>query len=320
MSTHSKAPHEHHYFAQFLAIIVGALTTLQSRVNGELSVVLQSGIQAATVSFSTGLVLLILFAFFSPATRQGFRNLREALKENRIFWWQCIGGSVGATFVAIQSVTVPLVGVAIFTIATVGGQIASSLVVDRFGVGPQGRIQPTTNRIIAAVIAILAVAVSVSNRIEGGDIPLLAVIAAVGVGVGVSFQHSFNGHVNIHAKSPVTAAVMNFIVGSTLLYIVLGGGIATGHLSFSPLPSSPWYLYLGGLFGLLFIITAARVIKVLGSLRFAMGSVTGQLVGSLILDVVVPTSGSQISIQLVTAICLTAFAVILANSQPTIRH
>jgi transporter family-2 protein len=113
---------------------------------------------------------------------------------------------------------------------------------------------------------------------------------------------------------------MNFIVGSTLLYIVLGGGIATGHLSFSPLPSSPWYLYLGGLFGLLFIITAARVIKVLGSLRFAMGSVTGQLVGSLILDVVVPTSGSQISIQLVTAICLTAFAVILANSQPTIRH
>jgi transporter family-2 protein len=145
------------------------------------------------------------------------------------------------------------------------------------------------------------------------------VIAALGVGAGVSFQHSFNGHVNIQAKSPVTAALMNFIVGTTVLYIILGGGIATGHFVFTPLPSSPAYLYLGGLFGLLFIITAARVIKVLGSLRFAMGSVTGQLVGSLILDIVVPTNGSKVSVQLIAAIGLTAIAVLLANSKPTIR-
>ncbi len=308
--------HEHHYFAQFLAIVVGALTTLQSRVNGELSFRLQNGVEAAVVSFSTGLILLSFYALFSPQTRQGFSKLREALKSKEIFWWQCIGGSVGATFVAIQSVTVPLVGVAIFTIATVGGQIASSLAVDRFGIGPQGRIDPSRNRIFAAIVAVAAVAVSVSHRIESSDFPVIAVIAALGVGAGVSVQHSFNGHVNIKAGSPVTAALMNFIVGTTLLYTLFGIGIATGHYTFEPLPTDAFYLYLGGLFGLLFIITASRVIKLLGSLRFAMGSVTGQLVGSLLLDIFVPTSGSDVSIQLLTAIVMTALAVVLANTRP----
>ncbi|MEY4348365.1 MAG: hypothetical protein RIS43_784 [Actinomycetota bacterium] len=313
MTSHT---HERHYFAQFLAIVVGALTTLQSRVNGELSFRLQNGIEAAAVSFSTGLILLSLYALFSRQTRQGFRNLSSALKSKQIFWWQCIGGSVGAMFVAIQSVSVPLVGVAIFTIATVGGQIASSLVVDRMGLGPQGRIHPSRNRILAAIVAVAAVAVSVSHRIEGSDFPLIAVIAALGVGAGVSVQHSFNGHVNIKAGSPVTAALMNFIVGTTVLYVIFGIGIASGHYVFEPLPAGPFYLYLGGLFGLLFIITASRVIKLLGSLRFAMGSVTGQLVGSLLLDIFVPTSGSDVSIQLLSAIAMTALAVVLANLRP----
>ena len=304
---------EHHYFAQLLAVVVGALTTLQSRVNGELSVLVESGIQAAMVSFTTGLIMLSGYAVFSKSTRAGLSNLYAALKNRKIFWWQCVGGSVGASFVAIQSITVPLVGVAIFTIATVGGQIASSLVVDRLGVGPQGKIQPTLNRVVAAIVAIIAVGVSVSNRIEGGDIPVLAVIAALGVGAGVSFQHSFNGHVNLQAQSPVTAALLNFIVGTTLLYVVFAVGTLNGSLQFHPLPNGPFYLYLGGLFGLLFIVTASRVIKTLGSLKFAMGSVTGQLIGSLLLDIFVPTAGAVISIQLLAAIALTAAAVVLAN-------
>lgn len=240
-------------------------------------------------------------------------NVFVALGAKKIFWWQCIGGSVGAAFVATQSFTVPLVGVAIFTIATVGGQIASSLAVDRLGVGPQGVIHPTLNRVFAAALAIAAVVVAVSHRIQGGEIPSLAVIAALIVGAAVSFQHSFNGHVTAHAGSPVTAAVINFIVGTTLLWLFLGSNIALGNLQWQPLPAGPIYLYFGGIFGLLFIITASRVIKVLGSLRFAMGSVTGQLIGSLLLDIFVPTQGADVSLQLITGVVMTAGAVVLAN-------
>lgn len=292
------------------------MTTAQSRVNGELSTVLGNGIQTAFVSFSTGLICLTTYALFSRKVRAGVINVFRSVAAGGLRWWQIIGGTVGATFVAIQSLTVPQIGVAIFTISIVGGQTASSLLVDRFGLGPQGHIRLTANRLIASLLAVIAVAVAVSNRIDAGDIPLIAVIAAFGIGAGVSFQHAFNGHVSGVAGSPISAALLNFIFGTSLLGLGLLATIVTGHSSWQPLPSGPVWLYLGGVFGLLFIVTASHVIRKLGSLRFAMGSVSGQLIGSLLFDIFIPTQGAVISMQLIGGVMLTALAVVIANLRP----
>ena len=53
------------------AFTVGALTALQSRVNGELASVTQSGLQAAIVSFGTGWILLTVILLASPSVRRG---------------------------------------------------------------------------------------------------------------------------------------------------------------------------------------------------------------------------------------------------------
>jgi transporter family-2 protein len=298
-------------------VVVGALTTAQSRVNGELSTILGNGIQTAFVSFSTGLLCLSLYAAFSSKVRLGVSSVFESVRSGNLRWWQVIGGTVGATFVAIQSLTVPQIGVAIFTIAIVGGQTASSLLVDRFGIGPQGHMRLTANRMLAAALAVVAVAVAVSHRIDAGEIPLLAVIAAFGIGAGVSFQHALNGHVSMAAGSPISAALINFIFGTSLLAIGLLATIVTGHSTWQPLPSGPVWLYFGGIFGLLFIVTASHVIRKLGSLRFAMGSVSGQLIGSLLFDIFAPTDGAEISAQLIGGVLLTGLAVIVANLRPS---
>ena len=92
--------------------------------------------------------------------------------------------------------------------------------------------------------------------------------------------------------------------------------LLTGVLRWQPLPAGPFWLFSGGFFGLVFIIAAAQIIKPLASLRFALGSVTGQLLGSLLLDVFAPTTGTDISAHLLTGIALTAIAVVLANLRP----
>lgn len=314
--SNSQTQHQHHPVAQALAVLVGAATTAQSRVNGELASRLGSGLEAALVSFAAGLIILVVIAGLLRPVRRGLRLVALAVRDGRIRWWQTIGGTIGASFVAVQSFTVPLLGVAIFTISVVGAQTASSLLVDRLGVGPQGKLHLNRNRIAAGVIAVAAVGVAVSDRVQGSNFPLWAVAAAMFVGAAVSFQHAINGHVRIAAEHPVTAALMNFIWGTTALALAFAVSLSVGAVQWSPLPSGPWWLFTGGLFGLLFIVAAAQVIKPLGSLRFALGSVAGQLIGSLLFDIFAPTSGSDISAQLLTGIGMTAVAVLIANRKP----
>ena len=117
--------HQHHWVAQGIAVLAGAATTAQSRVNGELATRVGSGWEAALVSFSTGLVALTLVAAITPNVRSGLRRVLSAVRLGELQWWHVIGGSIGACFVATQSIVVPLMGVAVFTVATVGATTAA---------------------------------------------------------------------------------------------------------------------------------------------------------------------------------------------------
>jgi transporter family-2 protein len=97
----------HHYFAQLIAVVVGAFTVAQSRANGELAQILGSGVQAATISFGTGLLLLFLLMGIVPSIRIGFFKIFSSVRENKLKAWQVLGGMMGAIFVTIQSVSVP---------------------------------------------------------------------------------------------------------------------------------------------------------------------------------------------------------------------
>lgn len=308
--------HEHHPIAQAASVAAGFAVTVQSRVNGELSVRLDSGLQAAVVSFGTGLIAVALMALLLQRLRTGVMLAVGAVRSGRLRPWQVMGGLVGGVFVVVQSATVPLIGVALFTITIIGAQTGGSVAVDRSGVGPQGVIHPTRNRLLAASLAVIAVAVSMSGRIDASDFAWWAVLAAFAVGVAVSFQHSVNGLITREAGYPLAAGFFNFFWGTSLLAVWALLASVLGTFVWHPLPLDAWWLYTGGLLGLGFITVSAAIIHKLGGLRFALGSVAGQLVGALVLDVVAPTAGSEFSPQLLGGVAITAVAVLLANVRP----
>ena len=125
------------------AFFVGGLTAIQSRANGSLADVLDSGLQAATISFCIGLLLTSIIVMSSAKLRLGVTRLRTAIRGRQIGHWELFGGFFGALFVLSQSLSVPVIGVALFSVALVSGQSASALIVDRLGLGPHGR-QPVT--------------------------------------------------------------------------------------------------------------------------------------------------------------------------------
>ena len=114
-----------------LAALSGVMISLQARANGELSHRLGNGVEAALVSFSTGLIIISVIALFNPSIKRGIQNLKEAIELKKIPRWTLFAGMLGSISVGFQTSVVPIVGVAIFSVASIAGQVFSSLFVDR---------------------------------------------------------------------------------------------------------------------------------------------------------------------------------------------
>lgn len=291
-----------------LAAVVGALTSIQSRLNGQLSIDIHNGIAAALIAFATGGAFVVAVCIFNPPDRQGLIDIWRALKNKKLKPWETIGGMGGGFFVAIQSSVVPTIGVAIFTICTVGGQTLSSMFVDFVGLSPSGRHRITWVRSIAAIATLLSVTVAVFPQLRSSTFKLTPIILAIAVGIVVSFQQALNGRTNVISRRPIATTLVNFAMGALVLIVALIINLSRGG-SIGTLPHGP-LVYLGGPIGVIFIAVSAYSVKHLGILNFILYSVSGQLVGALLLDWLAPAAHTKISAYLISGTAMTLIAVV----------
>ena len=302
----------------FLAAISGVMIALQARANGELSHRLGNGVEAALVSFGSGLIIIAIVALFSPKIKEGARNLRGAVARKELPRWTLFAGALGGSFVAVQTHIVPLIGVAIYSVASIAGQTAASLIVDRIGFTGGGKKHITPRRVGAAFFTVFAVLISVLDRIDAQDLSLFAVLLGCVAGAIVGVQRAMNGQINEHSHQSFTTSFLNFIMGTTFLVIFLAILAIFSSEKIVPLPAGPWWIYTGGVIGVVYIAFTSTIVQHLGVLTFTLFSVGGQLIGSLLIDLYSPTHGVHVSIYLVTGIAMTYLGVIVGgvnNSQ-----
>jgi transporter family-2 protein len=307
-----------HKRLDFLAALSGLLIALQARANGELSHRLGHGLQAALVSFTSGLIIIVVIALFNPSIKEGVRTLRRAVIAKAIPPWTLFAGMLGASFVAVQTRIVPLIGVAIYSVAAIAGQSAISLVVDRIGLTGGGKKEITPRRVTAAFVTVFAVFISVADRLDGKDLSIAAVILGVFAGAIVGVQRAMNGQINEHSQQSFTTSLLNFAMGTTFLLVILLFAMTIGGMKLSTLPAGPWWIYTGGAIGVIYVAFTSTIVQHLGVLTFTLISVGGQLAGSLLIDLYSPTDGVQVSIYLVSGIVLTYLGVLVGgvrNSQ-----
>lgn len=266
-----------------LAAVGGVALAVQGRVNGQLGQRIGDGVVAALVTFGTGSALLMAALPMLPGARAGLRRLRGAIRDRELRPWQCLGGACGAFLVTAQGFAVSILGVAVFTVAVVAGQVVSSLPVDRAGLGPSGPQPATPLRLAGAALAVVAVVVSVSGHPAIADPGGLwwAVLPAV-AGVGVAWQLAVNGRVRVAAADVVVPTLVNFLVGTAVLVAVT----TVTLLVRGPPGALPgdWWLYVGGPLGICAVMTAVTAVRLTGVLLLGLGSVAGQLVGAVVLD------------------------------------
>jgi transporter family-2 protein len=296
-----------------LAALSGVMIAFQARANGELSYRLDNAPQAALVSFSSGLFFITIYAIFSPKIKEGIKRLRNAVSSGEIPKIRLLAGALGGAFVALQTSVVPLIGVALYSVASIAGQSAVSLLVDRIGLTGGGVKLISPRRIAAAFITVIAVLVSVLDKLEVDNFQLFALLLALIAGALVGVQRALNGQINEYSQNSYTTSLLNFITGTSFLTLFIIILIAVGRVELQPLPIGTWWIYAGGVIGVIYIAATSLIVQHLGVLTFTLFSVGGQLIASLLLDIYSPTQGVSVSWYLVSGIAMTYIGVIVGG-------
>lgn len=111
---------------------------------------------------------------------------------------------------------------------------------------------------------------------------LLSLIAVILAGGATALQAPTNARLATAVSSPVNAAFVSFAVGTAAL------GLLALALQTRPdvaaAKSLPWWAWVGGLYGCVFVVAAAWGVPRLGVALTITLMVAGQLLASLLLD------------------------------------
>jgi bacterial/archaeal transporter family-2 protein len=134
--------------AVLLGAAAGCLVGMQAPINSRLGRAV-GGVQAATFSFLVGSLALLSISFILGG---GLGSLGSV---GRVPWWALVGGLLGAVYVFVALETVKTLGVSGLTAVVIGGQLAMSVVIDRFGLLGIARQPIGASRILGLVLLLV---------------------------------------------------------------------------------------------------------------------------------------------------------------------
>ena len=112
---------------------------------------------------------------------------------------------------------------------------------------------------------------------------ILLLLLALAAGVLLPVQAGVNAQLRSAVGSPLTAALVSFLVGTA--------GLVTAAVTFrTPMAlrgawvDSPWWQWVGGLIGALYVIATIVLAPRLGAATLVAAVVAGQMIASLLLD------------------------------------
>lgn len=108
-------------------------------------------------------------------------------------------------------------------------------------------------------------------------------LCAASAGVLLIFQPLMNAILARAIGSPFGATLVSLVVsltGALVMVTITGRGTMTRET----LATVPWWVFLAGLVGLVFVLVGVTVAPVTGALLFIVSVIAGQLFGALVVD------------------------------------
>lgn len=113
---------------QLAAVVSGCLSAVVGAILASLGQVIGSAIQATTILFAIATAVMIIFCCVNGS----LIRVGKAFTTNAP-WWMWMGGVLGAIIVYANAWLIPLIGVSVFMMALLIGQLLLSLLMERNG-------------------------------------------------------------------------------------------------------------------------------------------------------------------------------------------
>lgn len=142
--------------------------------------------------------------------------------------------------------------------------------------------------------------------------PFLVLVAAL-IGIVLPVQSGVNAQLRGAIGSPLLAAFISFAVGTVAL-LALNLAFRTALPTGVTLRALPWWNWIGGLLGAIYVFSAILLAPRLGAATLIAAIVCGQMVTSLILDHFGWVGYAQQSVtpaRLLGALCIIAGVVLI---------
>lgn len=145
-----------------IGLFAGCLLGAQPSANGHLGRFLAHPLQAATISFASGTLLLIICSAVVGQFPPKFSVPISSLP-----WWVWIGGAIGTVLVTTSLYFVPRVGSLYWFAAVMTGQVLAALVLDQFGLMGNPRQPANWLRITGAILLVMGILCITYSRTTG---------------------------------------------------------------------------------------------------------------------------------------------------------
>ncbi len=111
----------------------------------------------------------------------------------------------------------------------------------------------------------------------------LLLACSIAVGCSLASQAGINAELRTHLASPVQAALVSFLLGTCTLGLI---AMTRGWVWFrtGAFATTPWWAWLGGVFGAFIVTMAIFLAPRLGALTLAITLICGQVIAALLLD------------------------------------
>ncbi len=266
------------------AIAAGFIIPVQSAANSRLRLsVGDKPVVSALISFSVALAVSIAVT----AALRG-NPVPDVAAAADAGWWVWLGGVMGVAFIVGNILLFPRIGAVQTMVLPILGQLVMGMAVDRFGLfgAPRHDVSPARLAGVLVVLAGIALVLNLGRNTDTAGVhgPGVWLWRAVGVaiGMGSATQTTVNGYLGTVAGSSLHASEINLSVGAALLLLI---ALFSSPRQLATRPDAgPWWMWLGGVVGAVFVIAGATLAPVLGTATTVIGLDAGPIEGGQVME------------------------------------
>ncbi|MER0105676.1 DMT family transporter [Corynebacterium sp. KPL2895] len=269
------------------AMLVGAIVPAQTAINTRLRESVGSPIAAGFFSFIIGFAVSAILALI--VTGDAIPDLALAAAQPRWVW---LGGFMGVAFIVGNILLFPRIGSVETVILPILGQVTMGLIYDLTGLFESPLVPVGPLRVLGALIVVGGIALvleigrgAVTTRAQATGISLwLWRVFGVLIGMGSATQTAVNGYLGGALHSPMPASVISLGVGVILLALLTLGWKAPRRALLSGIAPGPWWMWLGGVLGALFVVGGATLSPMIGTGTTVIGSLVGSIICGQVIE------------------------------------